>query len=208
MSQEKEVILKALGGKRGLIDNGLPSIVFLIAYNIIKDLQAAIYAAIALSGVLTVIRLAKRDTLQHALSGVIGVLICAWFANRTGQPKDYYKLSLFRSSGFAMLYTIANLIGWPILGLILGPILGENFEWRKHPARKKVYMLASWVWVGMFLLRFAVMAPLYFADKVNALGAASLILGYPLYLLVIWWTWLIIKTVPTVKPDSAEVKPE
>jgi len=205
MSQERDAILNAMGGKRGLIDNGLPSVLFLIIFNIQKDLQSAIYAAVALSAVLAVIRLAKRDTLQHAISGVIGVLICAWFASRGGQAKDYYIPSFIKNSAYALVYAIGNLVGWPILGLVIGPIIGENLAWRKVPARKRVYVMAGWVWVGMFVLRVLIMYPLYQADQLNALGVASLILGYPLFLLTIWWTWLIIKTVPSVKPET---KPE
>ncbi|MGI9199236.1 MAG: DUF3159 domain-containing protein [Candidatus Nanopelagicaceae bacterium] len=205
MSQERDAILNAMGGKRGLIDNGLPSVLFLIVFNIQKDLQSAIYAAVALSAVLAVLRLAKRDTLQHAISGVIGVLICAWFASRGGQAKDYYIPSFIKNSAYALVYAIGNLVGWPILGLVIGPIIGENLAWRKSPARKRVYVMAGWVWVGMFVLRVLIMYPLYQADQLNALGVASLVLGYPLFLLTIWWTWLIIKTVPSVKPD---IKPE
>ena len=205
MSQEREAILNAMGGKRGLIDNGLPSVLFLIVFNIQKDLQSAIYAAVALSAVLAVLRLAKRDTLQHAISGVIGVLICAWFASRGGQAKDYYIPSFIKNSAYALVYAIGNLVGWPILGLVIGPIIGENLAWRKVPARKRVYVMAGWVWVGMFVLRVLIMYPLYQADQLNALGVASLVLGYPLFLLTIWWTWLIIKTVPSVKPET---KPE
>ena len=205
MSQERDAILNAMGGKRGLIDNGLPSVLFLIIFNIQKDLQSAIYAAVALSAVLAVIRLAKRDTLQHAISGVIGVLICAWFASRGGQAKDYYIPSFIKNSAYALVYAIGNLVGWPILGLVIGPIIGENLAWRKVPARKRVYVMAGWVWVGMFVLRVLIMYPLYQADQLNALGVASLVLGYPLFLLTIWWTWLIIKTVPSVKPET---KPE
>jgi hypothetical protein len=205
MSQERDAILNAMGGKRGLIDNGLPSVLFLIVFNIQKDLRSAIYAAVALSAVLAVLRLAKRDTLQHAISGVIGVLICAWFASRGGQAKDYYIPSFIKNSAYALVYAIGNLVGWPILGLVIGPIIGENLAWRKSPARKRVYVMAGWVWVGMFVLRVLIMYPLYQADQLNALGVASLVLGYPLFLLTIWWTWLIIKTVPSVKPD---IKPE
>ena len=108
MSHEKEAILNAMGGKRGLIDNGLPSILFLIVFNIQKDLRSAIYAAIALSAVLAVWRLIKRDTLQHAISGVIGVLICAWFAKQGGQAKDYYIPSFIKNSAYAAVYAIAD----------------------------------------------------------------------------------------------------
>ena len=201
MSAEKDAIFNAMGGKRGLIDNGLPSILFLIIFNIQHDLKNAIYAAVALSGILAVWRLIKRDTLQHAISGVIGVLICAWFATQGGQAKDYYIPSFIKNSAYAAVYTIGNLVGWPLLGIVIGPIIGENMDWRRVPERKRVYIMASWVWVGMFVLRLVIMYPLYQADQLNALGIASIVLGYPLFLLTIWWTWLIIRTVPSVKPE-------
>ena len=204
MSQERDRIVNALGGTRGLIDNGVPSIIFLILFNIKHELRSAIYAAIISSAILAVWRLIKRDTLQHAISGFIGILICAWFAKQGGQAKDYYIPSFIKNSAYALLYASGNLIGWPILGLVIGPIIGENLEWRKVPERKRVYTLAGWIWVGMFLLRLAIMYPLYQANQLNALGIASIALGYPLFLLTIWWTWLIIKTVPSVKPASSE----
>ena len=204
MSQERDRIVNALGGTRGLIDNGVPSIIFLILFNIKHELRSAIYAAIISSALLAIWRIVKRDTLQHAISGFIGILICAWFASRGGQAKDYYIPSFIKNSAYALLYASGNLIGWPILGIVIGPIIGENLEWRKVPERKRVYTLAGWIWVGMFLLRLAIMYPLYQANQLNALGIASIALGYPLFLLTIWWTWLIIKTVPSVKPASSE----
>ena len=204
MSAERDRIVNALGGTRGLIDNGVPSIIFLILFNIKHELKSAIYAAIISSAILAIWRLVKRDTLQHAVSGFIGILICAWFAKQGGQAKDYYIPSFIKNSAYALLYTSGNLIGWPILGIVIGPIIGENLEWRKVPERKRVYTLAGWIWVGMFLLRLAIMYPLYQANQLNALGIASIALGYPLFLLTIWWTWLIIKTVPSVKPASSE----
>ena len=169
-----------------------------------SDLKSAIYAAIISSAILAIWRLVKRYTLQHAVSGFIGILICAWFAKQGGQAKDYYIPSFIKNSAYALLYASGNLIGWPILGIVIGPIIGENLEWRKVPERKRVYTLAGWIWVGMFLLRLAIMYPLYQANQLNALGIASIALGYPLFLLTIWWTWLIIKTVPSVKPASSE----
>ena len=204
MSQERDRIVNALGGTRGLIDNGVPSIIFLVLFNIKHELKSAIYAAVITSAILAIWRLIKRDTLQHAISGFIGILICAWFAKQGGQAKDYYIPSFIKNSAYALLYASGNLIGWPILGIVIGPIIGENLEWRKVPERKRVYTLAGWIWVGMFLLRLAIMYPLYQANQLNALGIASIALGYPLFLLTIWWTWLIIKTVPSVKPASSE----
>ena len=68
MSDQKKVI-DALGGKKGLLDSGLPALVFLIAFNISKDLQKAATAAVITALVLAILRLAKKDTLQHVISG-------------------------------------------------------------------------------------------------------------------------------------------
>ena len=83
-NEDRDKVVNALGGKKGLIDSGVPSIVFLVVFNVTKDVNNAIWSALALSLILAIIRLIKRDTIQHSVSGVIGVLICAYFANRSG----------------------------------------------------------------------------------------------------------------------------
>jgi len=90
MSGDKEKIVSAFGGKKGLIDAGFPALVFLISFNITKDLWNSLIASIIISAILTIIRLVMKDTIQHALSGFIGTLISAWFANRTGNPSDVF----------------------------------------------------------------------------------------------------------------------
>ena len=194
MSEQKEKIMAAFGDKRGLIDNGLPSTLFLISFLINKDLKLSIYLSVGLSVVLTIWRLIKRETLQHAISGLIGVLICAWFARSSGRAVDYYLPSLWKNLAYFVAYSASAISGWPLIGILLGPILGENFEWRKDPVRRRTYVLASWVWAGMFAIRIVIMYPLWKLDQIEALGFASLILGYPLFLLTVWLTWRIIKS--------------
>ena len=193
MSEQKEKIMAAFGGKRGLIDNGLPSTLFLIAYLISKDLRLSIYLSVGLSVVLTIWRLLKRETLQHAISGLIGVLICAWFARSSGRAVDYYLPSLWKNLAYFVAYSASAMSGWPLIGILLGPILGENFEWRKDPVRRRTYVVASWIWAAMFAIRILIMYPLWKLDQIEALGFASLVLGYPLFLLTVWLTWRVIK---------------
>ena len=127
---DRDKVLAAFGGKKGLIDSGIPSIVFLVVFNLHQNLHQALYSSVAISIVLTILRLAMRDTVQHAFSGLVGALICAWFANRTGNPSDVFVPKLLTNLAYGTAYLIANLAGWPILGLMLGPILGENLLWR------------------------------------------------------------------------------
>jgi hypothetical protein len=197
-NQDKETVIKALGGKKGLIDSGLPAVVFLVTFNVRNDLREAIVAALGLSIVLAIFRLAKKDTIQHSISGILGVLICAYFANRSGNASDFYIPKLLTNLAYGSTYLIANLVGWPILGIVLGPLLGENFEWRKNPERKKVYTRASWIWVAMFFSRIAVQYPIYRSGNVNLLGTVNLAMGYPLFFATAYGSWLVIKTAPPV----------
>jgi len=197
--EDKAKVLAAFGGKKGLIDSGIPSVIFLFVFNVTDQLQNALIASVAVSGLLTIIRLAMRETIQHAVSGLIGSLICAWFANRTGNASDLYIPKLLTNLGYGSVYLIANLAGWPILGLLLGPILGENLQWRKDPARARAYKRASWLWVGMFFARIAVQYPIYRSGNVNLLGTVNLAMGYPLFLATAYGSWMILKTVPTTK---------
>lgn len=196
---DRDKVLAAFGGKKGLIDSGVPSIVFLIFFNVVHELKPALIASLIISAMLTIIRLAMRDTLQHAISGFVGSLICAWFANRTGNASDLYIPKLLTNLAYGSAYLIANLAGWPLLGLLLGPILGENLLWRNHPERKKAYLRASWLWVGLFFTRIAVQYPIYRSGNVNLLGTVNLAMGYPLFIATGYGSWLILKDVPTVK---------
>ena len=201
-NQDKETVLKALGGKKGLIDSGLPAVIFLVTFNLRNNLREAIIAALSLSVVLAIFRLVKKDTIQHSISGILGVLICAYFANRSGNASDFYIPKLLTNLAYGTAYLVANLVGWPLMGIVLGPLLGENFEWRKNPQRKKVYIRASWIWVAMFFSRIAVQYPIYRSGNVNLLGTVNLAMGYPLFFAAAYGSWLVIKTAPPVIKSS------
>lgn len=199
--EERAKVVTALGGKKGIIDSTIPSLIFLITYNVTHNLKACLYISITTAVLLMIWRLIKRDTLTHSISGFIGIAFCGWFAWKTGEAKDYYAPSLWKNSAFALIYLISILIKWPLIGVLLGPILGENLNWRKNPARMAAYKKATWIWFALFAIRLVVQYPLFKANQLNALGIANIFLGFPLYLVTLWGTWLVIKSVPTAKAD-------
>ncbi|MBM3655427.1 MAG: DUF3159 domain-containing protein [Actinobacteria bacterium] len=198
---DKAKILSAIGGVKGLIDSGLPALLFLITFNITKDVRDSAYAALTLSLLLTLARLVRRETIQHAVSGVIGVGICAWIAMRTGRAEDFYLPGLWTNAIYGSVYLVSIIARWPVIGLVIGPLLEENLRWRKDPVRTKVYIKATWLWVGMFAIRLLVQYPLYLSGNVNLLGSARLIMGYPLFIATAWATWLVIKSGPKLRDD-------
>ena len=203
-NDDRDKVVNALGGKKGLIDSGLPSILFLIVFNIADNLRTALFAAVITSAVLTILRLIKKDTIQHVISGFIGVAFCAYLANRTGNATDFFLPKFLTNLVYGTVYLNAKVVGWQILGLVLGPILGENLLWRNHPERKKAYIRAGWLWVAMFYLRLLVQVPIYLSgpENLNLLGSVNLAMGYPLFAAAAWGSWLIIKKVPSVKAED------
>lgn len=191
---EREHFLHALGGRHGILDSGLPGLAFVVAYTASgQDLNTAIWTAIAVGAVLFGIRVVRRETLQFAIAGFFGVAIAAFIAKQTGRAEDFFLPGLLLNLGYAAAYAISIAIRWPLLGVIVGPLNNEGMDWRKDPERLRLYSRASWIWVGMFCLRLAVQLPLYFAGELVALGVAKTAMGFPVFALAAWLSYLILR---------------
>jgi hypothetical protein len=142
---------------------------------------------------MTAVRIARRETLQFAFAGLVGVGIAAFIAERTGRAEDFFLPGLLLNAGYALAYAISIWIRWPLIGVLAGPLVGEGMEWRKDRVRVAVYVKASWIWVGVFLLRLAVQLPLYLAGAVVALGIAKAAMGVPIFIVAIWLTYLVLR---------------
>ncbi len=70
------------------------------------------------------------------------------------------------------------------------------------PARLRAYSQATWLWVGMFGIRLMVQIPLYLLGMTATLGLANVPLGLPLFALVAYLTWRVIRRVPVARPDG------
>jgi MFS family permease len=202
----------SVGGVRGIIESVLPYTVFSLVYAATKDLQTSIVAAGAPLVVLVIWRLIARETLTQAVSGVLGILLGAYFAQKSGKAADFFLPNILKNIGFAALYAASNLVRWPLIGVVIGPVTGEMFAWRLDKPRYAAYWWATWIWVGLFLVRLAVQVPLFLADNVTLLGTLNgLVLGVPLFALTIWLSWLVLKSVPLAKPavlvDQVEPTP-
>ena len=193
-------VAELLGGPRGVVESAIPGVVFALVYGVNgQDLTSALWAAIACGAVIMAVSLVQRRPVRQAVGGFVGVAIMAGFSRFTGRAEDFYLPSVLKNAGWALAYTTSILVRWPLLGVFLGPILGEGFSWRKDPRRLRAYSIASWFWVGMFGLRFAIQLPLYLAGAVTALGLINIPLGLPLFAFTCWLSYLVIKRVPTAR---------
>ncbi|ARU52965.1 hypothetical protein JOE63_002209 [Cellulosimicrobium cellulans] len=65
--------------------------------------------------------------------------------------------------------------------------------WRSDRTLMRRYTAATWLWIGLFAARLAVQVPLYLDGDVGWLGTARLVMGIPLWALVLWLTWILVR---------------
>lgn len=198
-------VLASVGGVRGLIEALAPGLVFLGVFIGTQSLNPALIAAIAVGVVLLAARLVRRQQVMSAISGLVGILICALFARVGGEARDYYVPGFYINAVYAAALVLSILVRWPFGGLLFGFLHGEGTAWRERPARVRVYTAATWIIVGVFLVRLAVQLPLYFTNDVTLLGTARLVMGVPLYVGALVLAWVITRPVKgeEARPDAA-----
>ena len=195
-------LMEAMGGPQGIADSSLPALAFVIAYTFNgNELAMAAWIAVGVGAVVALVRILRREPLQFALAGFAGVALAAFVADRTGKAEDFFLPGLLLNLGYALAYLVSIVVGWPLLGVILGPLTGEGMEWRSDPDKVRAYTRASWVWVGVFTLRLAVQLPLYFAGALLALGIAKTAMGIPIFLIAVWLSYRILKTESGPEPN-------
>ncbi|GHF54857.1 MULTISPECIES: DUF3159 domain-containing protein [Streptomyces] len=200
-------LFEAFGGVRGMVETTVPGLVFVAFYTVKRDIHLAAIAALGLSLVLGVARLVSRDTLKHAFSGVFGVAFGAVFAMMSGDAKNFYLPGMLYTLGLAVAYIVTALAGFPLLGVILGPLFKENLSWRtRNPGRKTAYTKASWAWGLILLAKSAILFPLYWWGDATQLGWVKVALGIPPMLLSVYLTWIFLAKAPAPIDVFAEME--
>lgn len=183
-----------LGGRRGALESALPSVVFVTVY-LVSDssLGTGIAAALITAGVLAAARLLRRERPVRVVGGLAAVALAAVVAARTGNAADYFLPSLLANIASALVWAASNFARWPLLGVIIGFAIGQKTSWRQDPDLLRAYSRASWIWAASFLVRAAVNTPLYLTDNLVGLGISRVLLGWPMVLVVIALSWLVIR---------------
>lgn len=206
-------LLTAVGGVRGILEALLPGLVFLVTYSVLTSIAGwdpqvalvpALAASVGLAVVFTIVRIATKGQPTQAIAGLIGVLASAALALWTGNARDNYVLGFFTNVAYAVALLISLLVRWPALGLIVGFLMGDGVAWRDDRRKYRAAQFLTLVWIGLFVSRLIVQVPLYLVDNVEALGVTRLLMGVPLYALLLVFTWLVVRAVYPSSPRSAE----
>jgi hypothetical protein len=96
-------------------------------------------------------------------------------------------------------------VRWPLVGIVVTKLDGEDNTWRDEPLRVSAFRRATWMWAGMFSARLLVQVPLYLAGAVVALGVARTAMGIPLFALCVGLSWLLVRGVRSPAAPPAPV---
>lgn len=176
---QQQSVLEQLGGVSGLVYSTLPVLVFVPA-NSLWGLQAAIWTALGVAAAILVWRLYRRDPVQPAISGFLGVGVCAFIAYRTGDAKGYFLFGIYASLVYGAAFLVSILVRWPLVGVVWGFLNGHGNGWRKSRAAVRGYDIATAAWAVVFGARYLVQQHFYNTDQEGLLAVARIAMGWPL----------------------------
>ncbi|MFN2522827.1 MAG: DUF3159 domain-containing protein [Mycobacteriales bacterium] len=180
-------LVESLGGKRGLVDSGLPAVVF-VGVNALVDigasrsvaLRTAIAAAVLTGVAIVVLRLVRKETVQQAVSGFLGLGLAVFFAARSGEARDFFKPGIYINLAYGAVFLGSAIIGRPLVGAIYAAVDGLGDTWRTVRRLRRVFTVATVGWALVFGLRAGVQTYFYNADRTDLLAVSKLLLGWPL----------------------------
>ena len=185
----------------GVIYSSLPVMTFVVLSSL-SGLLPAIGSALGVAGLVLLWRLLRRESTQPAVSGFIGVAVCAMIAYVVGQSKGYFLLGIWMSLLWAVIFAVSVLIRRPAVGYAWSWARGRDRGWRAVPRAVYAFDIATLCWVLVFGARFVVQRLLYDADQTGWLGVARIAMGWPLTVLAALVTYAAIKAVRRALPAS------
>lgn len=188
---EEPTLLERMGGLSGLVVGAVPTFAYVIM-NAIAGLDAAVVVAVTASAGLIVMRKIRSESIQPAVSGLLGVVVAALIAFYTGSAEGYFLPGIWASLVMAVLFTVSVLVRRPLVGVVWNLLtsVGARQTWRTDKVALHAFDVATLAFVAVFVARYLIQDWLYDAGSTGWLAFARIAMGYPmlgLALLVTFW---------------------
>ncbi len=198
----RESLASLLGGRKGALDASLPPVAFGIGWFAGgSSIGWGAAAAVAVSLVVGAVRIVRGGRAGAVLVSLAAVVVAALIALYTGRAVDFFLPQLLSNVASALAWAVSIVVRWPLLGVVVGFVLGQKTRWRSDSALVRAYSRASWVWVAQYLIRVVVFGALWTADAVVALSVARVVLSWPLVLATLVVSgWVLYQCLPDDHP--------
>jgi hypothetical protein len=197
-----EQLSAQLGGVRGVIESGVPVLIFVIA-KLIFPLTPALLVAVGSAVAIAIWRLAGKQSVRHAANGLVGILFGAFLAWKTGSAKAFYLPGILISLGYGVALLVSVVVRRPLVGWVWSVVMAKgSTEWRGDPRLVRLFGRLTLLWGVIYLVKVGIQAAVFqhtsATDSGTVLGILRLTLGYPPYLLLIAITvWAVRRSAAT-----------
>lgn len=193
---------EALGGRRGIVESAVPTVLFTVMFVSTHELRLSLIVSIAATVLLLLVRLAQRSSVQFVLNALIAIGIAALFASRSGEARDVFLPGILYNGAYAAVFVFSILVGWPLVGFMIGSITGDPTGWHDDRAIVRLCAQLTWLFAAPCVLRVLVQYPLYVGDHIALLGTAKVVLGWPLQIASFAaMAWLLSRNRTPLEPE-------
>jgi hypothetical protein len=172
--------LDLLRDKRAIVDTGLGPIAFVTVYAIF-GLNTAAAVSVGLGVLLAIERLIRRKPVVNALGGLLGTGLAAFIAVRSGRPEGYFVPRMLIQLAYAAVFAVSAAVRYPVTSFVVAALFRAEPGWTKHPGVRRAMTELTLAWAALFATRAAIYAFLIASGHVGLLAAASIVIGWPAF---------------------------
>jgi len=183
-------------GKVGLLDTVLPPVLFLLL-NGLAGFRAAMIGALALSTLISVLRLRRGQSVLYALGGMGSVGLAIALALLLGRSEGYFLPGIINGGLTVALTLVSLLIGKPIVAWTSYLARRWPLDWYWHPRVRPAYNEVTVAWLIYFALRLFWQVTVFRNQDIGQLAWVNMLTGLPATILLLvvsylYGTWRLV----------------
>ena len=178
-----------VAGRRPWGDAVGPPLAFLLL-NLLAELETAIYGAIALALLITLVRLIRRRPVRYALGGLGGVALASLTALLLNRGEGYFLPGIVSGTATSTVCLVSLITRRPLVAWTSHLARRWPLGWYWHPKVRPAYSEVTMAWFAFFSGRLALQVVLFLRGAADALAVANLLLGWPAMILLLAGSYL------------------
>jgi hypothetical protein len=219
----RQQLSTALGGRRGMAEAAVPTILFTGTWLVTKELATALAVSVVAAVLLLAVRLVQRSTIQFVFNALVGIGIGYLFvtmaarggASEEEQALAYFLPGILYNTGYSVVMATTCLIGWPLVGFMVGSVTGDPTAWHKDRQVVRLCTTLTWLLVAPCVLRVLAQGPVYLGGRSSAidpdtavaiLGVLKIAMGWPLQVAALAaMVWLLGRNHTPLEPSRSDI---
>jgi len=178
------------------LDTVLPPVLFLLL-NGLAGFRAAMIGALALSALISVLRLRRGQSVLYALGGMGSVGLAIALALLLGRSEGYFLPGIINGGLTVALTLVSLLIGKPIVAWTSYLARRWPLDWYWHPRVRPAYNEVTVAWLIYFALRLFWQVTVFRNQDIGQLAWVNMLTGLPATILLLvvsylYGTWRLV----------------